>query len=120
MDALAAITAELAQRRQESRPRRPARRNRLSDVVTRQLARRGYVDEKTDDAIQSAWSDVVGESFARHTRIGAIDRGTLLVTVAHSAISQELAFRKAQILAELRRRLPQHGIKELRLRSGKA
>jgi predicted nucleic acid-binding Zn ribbon protein len=94
------------------------RSKRIGDVVSQLLARRGYAQETTSADVAAAWSKAVGEAAATYTRIGAIRRGTLEVVVANSAMSQELTFRKTQLVAELDRQLPEHKIKNLRFRTG--
>lgn len=91
---------------------------RMGDVVSQLLARRGYAQETTAADVAAAWNAVVGDDAARQTRVGSIRRGTLEVVVANSAVSQELTFRKTQMVAELARRLPEHKIKSIRFRTG--
>ncbi|MBN1590341.1 MAG: DUF721 domain-containing protein, partial [Pirellulales bacterium] len=51
---------------------------------------------------------------ARYTRPGAIRRGVLQVTVANSAMLQELVFQKRDVLLSLKRLLPDTNIQDLR------
>ena len=94
------------------------RAKRLGDVVSQLLARRGYAQETASADIAAAWREAVDASMAAQTRLGAVRRGTLDVIVANSAVSQELTFRKTQLVAELARRLPEHKIKNIRFRTG--
>lgn len=94
------------------------RSKRIGDVISQLLARRGYAQETTSAEVATAWREAVGDAVATFTRIGAIRRGTLDVVVANSAVSQELTFRKAQLVADLARRLPEHKIKNVRFRTG--
>ncbi len=91
---------------------------RMGDVVSQLLARRGYAQETTSADIAAAWREAVGEATATYTRIGAVRRGVLDVVVANSAVSQELTFRKAQLIVQLAKRLPEHKIKNIRFRTG--
>jgi predicted nucleic acid-binding Zn ribbon protein len=109
---------DIKRRRAEPGNFASGRSKRIGDIVSQLLARRGYAQEATSADIAAAWREAVGEMAAKCTRIGAIRRGTLEVVVANSAISQELTFRKTQLVAELARRLPEHKIKNLRFRTG--
>ncbi len=95
-----------------------ARPKKMGDVVAQLLARRGYAQETTAADVVAAWRSAAGEKVASQTRVGAIRRGTLEVTVANSAVSQELTFRKTQLVADLVRALPEHKIKSIRFRTG--
>jgi predicted nucleic acid-binding Zn ribbon protein len=95
-----------------------ARPKKMGDLVAQLLARRGYAQETIAADLSAAWTAAAGESVARLTRVGAVRRGTLEVIVANSAVSQELTFRKTQLLAGLTARLPEHEIKNIRFRTG--
>jgi len=82
------------------------------------MARRGYAREKSTADLAEAWQQAAGELIAQHSRVGLIRQGRLEVTVTHSALVQELTFQKAAILVELRKRLPQEQISDLRFRVG--
>lgn len=61
----------------------------------------------------------VGEPACRQTRVGGVRHGVLSITVAHSALLEELAaFRKHDLLAALRRDAPGAGIHDIRFRVG--
>jgi predicted nucleic acid-binding Zn ribbon protein len=112
------LVDDINRRRSEPGNFARGRSKRIGDVVSQLLARRGYAQETTSADVATAWREAVGAAAATYTRIGAIRRGTLEVVVANSAISQELTFRKTQLVAELARRLPEHKIKNLRFRTG--
>jgi predicted nucleic acid-binding Zn ribbon protein len=95
--------------------RRP---QKVSDVLADLMAQRGYARDRSSVDLSEAWQDAAGELIARHSRVGLVRHGRLEVTVAHSALVQELTFQKAAILAQLRERLPQENIADLRFRVG--
>ena len=95
-----------------------AKPKKMGDLVAQLLARRGYAQETTAADITAAWQAAAGEQLARQTRVGMVRRGTLEVVVGNSAVSQELTFRKTQLLADLIARLPDHQIKNIRFRTG--
>ncbi|MEX2186245.1 MAG: DUF721 domain-containing protein [Pirellulales bacterium] len=107
---------ERARGNQRYKPR--ARPKKIGDVVSQLLARRGYAQQATSTELADAWKQAAGEAVAGQTRVGAVRRGTLDVVVANSAVSQELTFRKTQLVAELARRLPDHHITKVRFRTG--
>jgi len=66
----------------------------------------------------TAWREAVGEEFAEVTRPGPVRRGVMEVTVAHSALVQELTFEKAELLARLKETMGQNELSDLRFRVG--
>ena len=107
---------ECARRGQYYRP--GGRVKRMRDVLPALFARKCYGQQASSAALADAWRIAAGEEVAAQTRVGAVRRGTLEVVVANSTISQELTFRKAQLVAELARRLPDHKITNVRFRTG--
>ncbi|MFO0868283.1 MAG: DUF721 domain-containing protein [Pirellulales bacterium] len=106
---------ELQFQYQQRRPgvREPARWNNL---LANLLARRGYGQLATADALADAWATAVGPELAGQTRPGRVQRGVLQVFVASSVVLQELTFRKQSLVAELVRQLPDHQIRDVRFR----
>lgn len=90
----------------------------IKDVLAELVLRRGYAREQSAAAFDAAWQTAAGEFFASHTRCGLLKRGVLEVVVANSILLQEITFRKAAVLAELARLLPDAKIRDLKLRVG--
>ena len=91
----------------------------LSDVLGALFAARGYGRVRALGALEAAWAAAVGEPANRQTKPGGVRHGVLSVTVAHPALLEELsAFRKAELLAALRRELPGTPIHDIRFRVG--
>jgi len=91
----------------------------LGDVLGELFAARGYARLRGVAALEEAWAAAVGEKDARRTKVGAVRRGVLGVTVGHPALLEELAaFRKPALLEALRQRLPDAGIHDVRFRIG--
>lgn len=83
------------------------------------FAARGWSRRLAAGELEHAWADAVGESRMRLTRLGAVRKGVLGVTVAHSALLQELAgFEKQALIAALKRNAPAAGIRDIRFRLG--
>ena len=101
-------------RRQIYRPRL----KQASGVLGQLMARRGIAQQQTTNELVETWSQIVGISFAGHTRLGNLKRGVLEVHVANSMISQQLSFKKQNILDQLEEQLPNNKIRDLRFRIG--
>lgn len=91
---------------------------KIVDVLSELMSRRGFARVQSAALCESAWQQAAGELMARHTRVGEIKRNVLEITVAHSALAQELTFQKAAILTRLASLLPDETIKDLRCRVG--
>jgi predicted nucleic acid-binding Zn ribbon protein len=91
----------------------------LSEILGELFTARGYSRLRAVSALEEVWNQAVGEPHCHQTRIGEVRRGVLSVTVATSALLEELsAFRKGELLAALRRGAPESTIHDLRFRVG--
>ncbi len=91
---------------------------RISDILTQLMSRRGFARVRGAEAYRSAWNEAAGPLGAEYSRAGQLKRGTLEVVVANSTLIQEFGFQKADMLVTLNRLLPDHNIKDLRFRLG--
>jgi len=89
-----------------------------SGVLGQVMAHRGIAQQQTSSELAETWSQIVGISFAGHTRLGSLKRGVLEVYVTNSMISQQLSFKKQGILDQLEAQLPNNKIRDLRFRIG--
>ena len=99
----------------------PSRRGprALSEILGELFTVRGYGRLRARQELEDAWNAAVGEPSCRQTRLGEVRRGVLNVTVAHSALLEELAaFRKPALLAALRSGAPATTIHDIRFRVG--
>lgn len=111
---------ELAKRSALQRKRHYARQPRkAADIVAQLFAKKGYGATKTDSTLREAWTQAAGPGLARFSEPGAIRRGKLEVTVANSAMMQELTFEKDRLLRAMQQALPDARIDEIRLKIGK-
>lgn len=102
-----------------NRERNPRGPKALGDVLGELFAARGYGRLRAVGELEAAWDTVAGEPARRQTRVAGLRHGILTVTVAHPALLEELAaFRKSELLAALRRELPDLKIHDLRFRVG--
>jgi hypothetical protein len=74
----------------------------LGDILGELFTRENFGQLRTRHELQEAWNTAVGEQYCHQTSLGDIRRGVLNVTVAHSAILEELlAFHKPALLSAL-------------------
>jgi predicted nucleic acid-binding Zn ribbon protein len=90
----------------------------IGNVLAELMARQGYARVQSAHAYEVAWQEAAGPLLAQYTRVGSLRRGALEVIVANSTLVQELGFQRSGLLATLRQRLPNDGIKDLRFRVG--
>lgn len=97
---------------------RPSRLNpkRIGSVVRRLMTQSGYGQTQSANQLSEAWTNIVGEPLCNLTRPGKVTRGVLLVVTKSSGASQELTFRKRQVLAALNQKLPELNIRDLKAR----
>jgi len=98
--------------------RRTGQPQKMGDVLASLMASRGYARVISSASYEQAWQEAAGRQLAGHSRPGSVHRGVLEVTVRNSAVMQELAFRKTQLLAQLTRLIPEEKIAELKFRVG--
>src|SRR6516165_3569011 len=92
---------------------------RLGEILSRLFTARGWGRRQGRLHLEKAWAEAVGPEHAAHTRVGALRRGTLEVVVDNAVLLQELAhFHKRRLLEQLRRRLPDTPLTDLRFRAG--
>ena len=91
----------------------------LSDILGDLFAARGFGRLKALKELEDAWNGAVGEPGCRKTKLGEVRHGILNVTVANSALLEELsAFQKPTLLAALRKNAPGTVIHDIRFRVG--
>ncbi len=91
----------------------------LAEVLGDLFAARGLARVRGTAELAEAWAHAVGEAGQGRTRVDGVRRGVLTITVAHPTLLAELAtFRKAELLAALRRKLAEVTIHDIRFRIG--
>jgi predicted nucleic acid-binding Zn ribbon protein len=107
---------------QTPRPRpagEPAGPERLGEILSRLFAARGWGRRQERLRLEETWREVVGPQGADHTRVGALRRGVLEILVDNAVLRQELAhYQKRRLLEQLRSRLPEMNLTDLRFRAG--
>jgi predicted nucleic acid-binding Zn ribbon protein len=91
----------------------------LGNILAELFAVRGWGRRQERSRLESAWNAVVGSEQSSQTRIGRLVRGLLEVQVSNGVLLQELAgFHKRRLLEQLRNRLPDVTIHDIRFRAG--
>jgi predicted nucleic acid-binding Zn ribbon protein len=91
----------------------------LPDILGELFTVRGYGRLWARQELEDTWNKTVGEPYCRQTQLGEVRRGVLNVTVADSALLEELvSFRKATLLAALRSGALATAIHDIRFRVG--
>ncbi len=89
------------------------------EILSRLFAARGWGRRQERLYLERAWAEAAGPEFAEHTRVSGIRRGVLEIEVDNAVLLQELAhFHKRRLLQELRSRLPNTILNDLRFRNG--
>jgi predicted nucleic acid-binding Zn ribbon protein len=91
----------------------------LGEILSCLFAARGWGRRQSRLRLEDTWRAVAGPQAAAHTRVGAWRRGVLEVEVDNAVLLQELAhFHKRRLLQQLRDRLPEETLHDLRFRAG--
>ena len=98
--------------------RRPAAPQRIADVLSRLMSRRGYAQLQSSVEWGRLWQQAAGSGLAKDSRAGNIRGGVLEIVVRNSSVAQELAFQKKQLLRRLRELVSGYVIEDLRFRVG--
>jgi predicted nucleic acid-binding Zn ribbon protein len=89
-------------------------------VVLEQLAPKlGFQSRLREEEIFSAWAEIVGAFFARHSRPAKLNQGLLIVNVLQPTVMYELDRQcKTEILSKLKKRFGGKLIRDIRFRLG--
>ena len=97
-------------------PRGP---ERLSEVLSRLFAARGWGRQQERLRLEHAWAEAAGLEYSALTRVSGFRRNVLEVEVKGAVPMQELSqFHKRQVLERLRKALTGVTIADLRFRAG--
>lgn len=91
----------------------------IREVLLQLAPKLGLEARLREEEIISAWADVVGDFFAKHSRPVRLHQGMLVVTVLQPTVMYELDRQwKSLILTKLKTRFGGKLIRELRFRMG--
>ena len=103
-----------------SKDKQPQKRRgpqKIGDVITDLMARRGYAQEAAHEECRRAWQETAG-NLQKFSRATEVRRGVLQVLVSNSVVMQELTFRKQELVDAMALALPNHRIRDIRFRVG--
>jgi predicted nucleic acid-binding Zn ribbon protein len=92
---------------------------KLAEILSRVFTARGWSRRQDRLHLEKAWEESAGRDVAGQTRVAQLRRGVLEITVGNAVLLQELThFHKRRLLEQMRRRLPNTSITDLRFRAG--
>jgi len=92
---------------------------RLSEILSRLFAARGWGRQQDRLHLERAWAEAAGAEYAAITRVGGMKRRILEVEVKGAIPLQELSqFHKRGILERLRKAMPGTTITDIKFRAG--
>ncbi|MDR0871116.1 MAG: DUF721 domain-containing protein [Planctomycetaceae bacterium] len=92
--------------------------SRLGDVLPSLIVRYGLQNKRNTEHLTASWSEAVGEPFSNVSRVSALKRGVLEITVSHNAFIQELLFRQKELLAAMQESNPDEKIRKIKFITG--
>jgi predicted nucleic acid-binding Zn ribbon protein len=96
----------------------PGQPQRIGDILSEVMVRRGYARFQSGGACAAAWQEAAGPQMAGCTRATQVRRNVLEVIVGNSTMAQEIGFQKAALIKRLAELLPDEKIRDLKLRVG--
>ncbi|MBC7287246.1 MAG: DUF721 domain-containing protein [Armatimonadetes bacterium] len=87
---------------------------RLSDVLRQYVASAGLARQAVEHMIPLIWPQVVGEWYARHTRVVRVWDGTVEVLCDSAARAQQLQLDSPEIIRRLNQRLGEQYVRQIR------
>ena len=91
----------------------------IGEILSRLFTARGWGRQQERLRLEQAWAEAVGPEGARQTHVAGLRRGVLEVVVGNAVLLQELAhYHKRRLLEQLRGRLPNTTLTDLRFRAG--
>ncbi len=100
-------------------PRKKRRRvEPVANALATMFKRRNLTDLARFVLMNGAWEETVGKDLARHIQPAKYSRGTLFVTVRHSAWNTEIQFMAAQLMDSLNQVLGETVLTSIRVWAG--
>lgn len=90
----------------------------IGKILGQVIINNRYATSESNAVLEDAWAKVVDPAIAARTKPTGINRGKFEVTVAHSAIAQELSFDAVRITKQLQEAFPKTKINGVRYRVG--
>jgi hypothetical protein len=89
---------------------------KAAEILARVLDEKNRRLAQTYSSIFGAWSQIVGESLAEHSRIYEIANRDIFIEVDHPGWMQLLLMKKPQILRTVKRKVPSMNVKDIRVK----
>lgn len=102
----------------EGKQRRRRHPQRISDVVSRLMARKGYAQLQQADQWSELMRHILCERLGRDCRATVVKRGVLEILTRNSTVLQELTFQKKRLLRQLQQAEAGKSIRDLRFKVG--
>lgn len=98
----------------EPRPR-PDRQKAVGEVLPGLMKQLGLSERYSEQEMQAAWREIVGDFLAQHSHPLRLRQGVLQVQVQNPSVHYELSHKwKAHVLGKLRQRFGAAAVKEIR------
>ena len=117
-DGLEELEFEQANELVQSRQRFRRKEKSASFVLNQLLARKGYLQQKSNNELAVVWDSIVEDRWKAKTKVGNVNRGVLDIFVKSSPLANHLDLKKRKLLQQLQEKLPQNKIKDIRFRVG--
>ncbi|MFT7644070.1 MAG: hypothetical protein ACI9G1_005836 [Pirellulaceae bacterium] len=91
---------------------------KIDNIISALMSRRGYAQQKSNEALQQAWAAAAGKRLANECRVGNLKRGVLEVFVSNSTVLQEITFQKRRIVKKLKETTVCEKLKDVKFRIG--
>jgi predicted nucleic acid-binding Zn ribbon protein len=91
----------------------------VSEVLARLFTARGWGRRQDRLRLEQAWAEAIGPGREAQTRVAGLRRGVLEIEVGNAVLLQEMThFLKRKLLEQVRKRLPDVTVTDLRFRAG--
>ena len=95
--------------------RKPKQANQ---IINQLMAKKGFNQSESLQQIQDIWESLLDEPLRNSTRATGIRAGKQMVVVKNAVINQELAFKKSELLQQLKNSPIGNRIKDIRFQIG--
>ena len=87
---------------------------KIGSLIQDSIAKMGYADRLRKQSAVLRWSEIAGSIIAAESEAVRVDGDTLVVKVHRAAWRQQLVFLKAEILAQIERKIGKGYIRDIR------
>jgi Protein of unknown function (DUF721). len=89
---------------------------KAADVINSMFSGFNIEGINQSNSFIKSWNQIVGDKIGSHSKVIDVDRGSVIVEVDHPGWSQQIQFRKKQILGELSRSFPELALSNIIMR----